>query len=63
MEAFAVKGTEILITAGKLTSGSYKKEGVTVFTTEVLISSFEFIGGTKTTEAESEPKGKGNSKK
>ena len=61
MESFAMKGTEILITAGKLTSGSYNKEGITVFSTEVNIHSFEFISGTKSKEAEPEPKG--NSKK
>lgn len=61
MESFAMKGTEILITAGKLTSGSYNKEGITVFSTEVNIISFEFIAGTKSKEAEPEPKG--NSKK
>ena len=61
MESFAMKGTEILITAGKLTSGSYAKEGITVFSTEVNISSYEFVSGTKSKEAEPEPKG--NSKK
>ena len=61
IEAFSMKGTEILITAGKLTSGSYDKEGITVFSTEVNIISFEFIAGTKSKEAEPEPKG--NSKK
>lgn len=50
IESFAAKGTEILITAGKLTSGSYVKDGVTCFTVEVSISTFEFIGGTKSKE-------------
>ena len=65
IEAFSMKGTEILITSGKLTSGSFEKEGVTVFSTEVTIQNFEFISGTKSKEAEpeTEPKGKGNSKK
>ena len=61
IEAFSMKGTEILITAGKLTSGSYNKEGITVFSTEVNIVSYEFVSGTKSKEAEPEPKG--NSKK
>ena len=61
IQAFSMKGTEILITAGKLTSGSYNKEGITVFSTEVNISSYEFVSGTKSKEAEPEPKG--NSKK
>ena len=61
IQAFSMKGTEILITAGKLTSGSYNKEGITVFSTEVNIISYEFIAGTKSKEAEPEPKG--NSKK
>ena len=50
IEAFSMKGTEILITAGKLTSGSYIKDGVTCFTVEVSISTFEYIGGTKSKE-------------
>lgn len=50
IESFAAKGTEILITAGKLTSGSYLKDGVTCFTVEASISTFEFIGGTKSKE-------------
>lgn len=65
MESFAMKGTEILITAGKLTSGNYDKDGVTVFTTEVTINSFEFISGTKSKEVKEtppEPKTKSNKK-
>ena len=61
IESFAAKGTEILITAGKLTSSSFEKQGVTVFSLEVNIISFEFIAGTKSKEAKPEPKG--NSKK
>ena len=60
IESFAVKGTELLVT-GKLTSSSFEKQGVTVFSLEVNIISFEFIAGTKSKEAKSEPKG--NSKK
>ena len=60
IESFAVKGTELLVT-GKLTSSSFEKQGVTVFSLEVNIISFEFIAGTKSKEAEPEPKG--NSKK
>ena len=65
MESFAMKGTEILITAGKLTSGSYLKDGVTCFTLEVTISTFEFIGGTKSKEdkeTSKEPETKSNKK-
>ena len=61
MESFAMKGTEILITAGKLTSSSFEKQGVTVFSLEVNITSYEFVSGTKSKESEPEPKG--NSKK
>lgn len=50
MEAFSVKGTEIIISSAKLTSSSYEKDGVTVFSTEVTIQSFEFISGTKSKE-------------
>ena len=60
-----MKGTEILITAGKLTSGSYDKEGITVFSTEVNINSYEFVSGTKSKEVKEtppEPKTKSNKK-
>ena len=60
IESFAVKGTELLVT-GKLTSSSFEKQGVTVFSLEVNIISFEYIAGTKSKEAKPEPKG--NSKK
>lgn len=60
IESFAAKGTELLVT-GKLTSSSFEKQGVTVFSLEVNIISLEFIAGTKSKEAEPEPKG--NSKK
>ena len=60
IESFAVKGTELLVT-GKLTSSSFEKQGVTVFSLEVNIISFESIAGTKSKEAKPEPKG--NSKK
>lgn len=50
LEAFSVKGTEILISSAKLTSSSYQKEKVTVFSTEVTILSFEFVSGTKAKE-------------
>lgn len=65
IQAFSMKGTEILITAGKLTSGSYVKDGVTCFTVEVSISTFEFIGGTKSKEdkeTSKEPDTKSNKK-
>lgn len=54
IESFAIKGTELLITLGKLTSGSYEKEGTTFFTTEVAINAFEFVSGTKSKESTSE---------
>lgn len=55
IESFAVKGTELLV-SGKLTSSSYEKGNVTVFTTEVTISNFEFVSGTKTKEAKESSK-------
>lgn len=61
IESFAVKGTEILISSAKLTSSSYAKEGVTVFSTEVTIQGFEFISGTKAKET-SEKEEKSNKK-
>lgn len=56
VEAYAIKGTELIITAGKLTSGSYEKEGITIFTTEVTVQSFEFVSGTKVKESSKETK-------
>ena len=47
IEAYAIQGTEILITMGKLKSGSYMKEDIKIFTTECQVIHFEFIGGTK----------------
>lgn len=58
LEAYCTKGTEILITDAKLTSGSYTKDGVTVFSTEVNIITFEFVGGTKTKESTNEKREK-----
>lgn len=55
IKSFAVKGTELLV-SGKLTSSSYTKENVTVFTTELTIANFEFISGTKTKEAKESSK-------
>lgn len=52
LEAFALKGTEILISSGKLTSGSYEKDGVKVFAVEVQVLQFEFLSGTKTQDKE-----------
>ena len=61
IESFAMKGTELLVT-GKLTSGSYEKDGVTVFSTEVTILNFEFVSGTKAKEKAPESKEKTNKK-
>lgn len=47
LEAYAVQGTEILITMGKLKSGSYMKDDIKIFTTECQIIHFEFVSGTK----------------
>lgn len=55
IESFAIKGTELLVT-GKLTSSTFEKENVTVFSTEVTTISFEFISGTKTKEAKESSK-------
>ena len=42
IESFAVKGTELLVT-GKLTSSSFEKQGVTVFSLEASLSSLDFV--------------------
>lgn len=62
VESFCMKGTELLV-AGKLTSSSYEKDGVTVFSTEVSVQTFEFISGTKSKEKEPDNKEKGNKSK
>lgn len=50
LEKYADKGTEILVTAGRLASGQYEKDGQTVYTTEVVIEKMEF-GNNKRSEA------------
>lgn len=47
LEAYAIQGTEILVTMGKLKSGSYMKDDIKIFTTECQVIHFEFISGTK----------------
>lgn len=49
MEAYGVKGTEIILT-GKIKTGSYTKDDVKHFTTEVQSMYFEFVSGTKSKE-------------
>lgn len=50
LAAYAIQGTEILVTTGKLKSGSYMKDDIKIFTTECQIVHFEFISGTKPKE-------------
>ena len=47
LESYAIQGTEILITMGKLKSVSYMKDDIKIFTTECQIIHFEFVSGTK----------------
>lgn len=58
---FAVKGTELIIT-GRLKSGSYEKDNVKHYTTEIQVSYFEFVSGIKQKEKE-EKDNSDNSKK
>jgi len=59
LQAYAVQGTEILVSMGKLRSGSYMKDDIKIFTTECQIIHFEFVSGTKPKEEkDSEPKSK-----
>lgn len=56
INAYAIKGTEILLT-GRFKSGSYEKDNVKHFTTEVQISYFEFVSGTKPKQQSDDEKG------
>lgn len=42
IDKYADKGTEILVTSGRLSSGQFQKDGETIYTTEVVIEKFEF---------------------
>lgn len=53
MESFGCKGTEIIVSQGKIVTGSYDKDGTKVYTTEVSVQTFEFVSGTKSKEEHS----------
>lgn len=53
LEAYAVKGTELIVT-GRLKTSSYEKNNSKHYTSEVHISNFEFVSGTKPKETEEE---------
>lgn len=46
LKKYALKGTELLV-FGRFKTGSYEKDGVKHFSSEVLVDKFEFISGTK----------------
>ena len=52
LEQYTSKGSKIGI-VGRLQSGSYEKEGKTVYTTEVIIDEFEFLDSKKSNDSES----------
>lgn len=58
LQAYAIQGTELLVSMGKLKSGSYMKDDTKIFTTECQIIHFEFVSGTKAKE-EKVPEAKG----
>lgn len=58
IEKYVVKGTEILVTSGKISSSSYEKDGEMQYVTEVIIREMEF-GSNKKNEASEDNQKKG----
>lgn len=54
VEKYLSKGKEILV-EGKITTGSYEKDGKKVYTTEVTVYSHEFCGKADSKEKENTP--------
>ena len=51
LEQYTGKGSKIAI-QGRINTGSYEKEGRTIYTTDVVVDKFEFLDSKKTGEAE-----------
>lgn len=52
---YVKKGQKIAVT-GNIRTGSYEKEGITIYTTNVVVESFEFLGGGAKGEQTQKPK-------
>ena len=51
---YVKKGQKLAI-IGNIRTGSYEREGTTVYTTDVVVESFEFLGGGKQSDTTSTP--------
>lgn len=54
IEKFMHKGSQMALT-GHIQTGSYEKDGQTVYTTDVITDRFYFVGSGKKAEADAEP--------
>ena len=55
---YAKKGGQLYV-EGSVHTRSYEKDGVTRYTTEIKVQSFQFVGGSVSPVSESEPKSMG----
>ena len=62
MEQYLSKGSQIGV-QGRIQTGSYEKDGVTHYTTDVLVDRVEFLDSKKTDDEKPEPKGYSRSKR
>lgn len=51
---YVKKGQKLAI-IGNIRTGSYEREGTTVYTTDIVVESFEFLGGGKQSDPTSAP--------
>lgn len=51
---YVKKGQKLAI-IGNIRTGSYEREGTTVYTTDIVVESFEFLGGGKQSDSTSAP--------
>ena len=49
MEKYLKKGTKILV-SGRIQTGSYEKDGRTIYTTDVIVEEHEFVEPKKSSE-------------
>ncbi len=49
IQKYVSKGTELLVN-GKLSSSSYEKDNVTIYSTEIIVSQLEFVGNKSSDE-------------
>ena len=58
---YVKKGQKLAI-IGNIRTGSYEREGTTVYTTDIVVESFEFLGGGKQSDSTSIPTPNTNNK-